>query len=128
MNVLLLDDDVCILTLLRNAFVRWGYEVAVYTDAAQCPVYCSQTCPCNLVNQCPDLILTDVRMPSVDGVKFVEELRRKGCKCPKIGMMSGDWGEKELQKAAYLGTTVFFKPFHIPSLRLWVEQNQKRIA
>lgn len=121
MKVLLLDDDQVILSMLRAVLTKWGHKVSTYADADQCPVYCSMFCPCTLIkNGCPDCILTDVNMPTINGLKFVEEIKRKSCKCPKIGMMSGDWNEIDLGKATHMGATIFSKPFDIQRLFSWV--------
>jgi DNA-binding response OmpR family regulator len=129
MNILLLDDDPLILSLLKGAFVKWGYNVSAYTNPRLCPAFCAEGCPCTLAgNGCPDLVLTDVNMPGVNGVTFVEELVRKGCRCRKIGMMSGDWSEPHIRRANELGASIFSKPFHIPSLYVWALEEKKRSA
>jgi len=119
MNVLLLDDDPFILSLLNTVLVKWGHRVFLFTNPSRCPIYFSKACPCTL-NECPDIVLTDVNMPTINGMKFIEELKRKCCKCPTLGMMSGDWGETDLRKAVQMGATVFSKPFNLPSLHAWL--------
>jgi DNA-binding response OmpR family regulator len=129
MNILLLDDDVVILSLLQKTFVKWGHLVVTYSDPDQCPLWCSLNCPCSLFKKgCPDCILTDVKMINVNGVKFIEELKRKGCRCQKIGIMSGDWNEFDYQKAIRLGATIFTKPFALQSLRSWLSEEVKIAA
>jgi len=121
MNVLIMDDDLGVLSMLHRAFETWGYKVDVYINPEICPAYCSQTCPCDIIKKgCPDVILTDVYMPHVNGVKFIQELRRKGCKCPKIGVMSGDWSDSDLLTVANMGVTVFAKPFDLSGIRTWL--------
>ena len=129
MNVLLIDDDLFILSMLQGALVKWGHKVEAYHTPEACPAYCSQTCPCAIFNNgCPDVILTDVNMPVVNGIKFIEELKRKGCKCQKIGMMSGDWSDSDLLKATHMGVTVFSKPFDLSRLRSWVSEEIRCVA
>ncbi len=123
MNILLIDDDLFILSMLQKAFEKWGHKVDAYINPEICPAYCSQTCPCTIFkNRCPDVILTDVNMPLVNGVRFVEELKRKSCQCQKIGMMSGDWSDSDLRRAAHIGVTIFSKPFDLSRLRSWVSE------
>ena len=100
MNVLLIDDDLPILSMIQGALEKWGHKVDAYLNPEICPAYSSPACHCDRFNKgCPDVILTDVNMPLVNGIKFVEELKRKSCKCRKIGMMSGDWNDSDLLKA-----------------------------
>ena len=39
MNVLLMDDDLLILSLLHRAFETWGHNVNVYLNPGVCPAY-----------------------------------------------------------------------------------------
>ncbi len=121
MNVMLLDDDPFVLSMLKAAFEKHGHKVIPYSNPDRCPAYCSLLCPCTLLkNGCPDAILSDVNMPLVNGVKFIQELKRKGCTCSKIGLMSGDWSEVDIQTAVRLDATIFFKPFDLKSLLSWI--------
>jgi CheY-like chemotaxis protein len=125
MNVLLMDDDIFMISLLKGALVRWGHKVDAYSNPNNCPAFCAAACPCALIkNGCPDIILSDVNMPQVNGIAFIRELKRKGCKCPKIGMMSGDWSDLDLLTVTHFGVTVFAKPFDLSRLQSWVlEEN-----
>lgn len=123
MKALVLDDDPLVLTLLRRVLAHRGYEVDCYADPATCPTNTSLACPCALREHgCPDLILTDVNMPSLSGIEFVEGLRLRGCTCRNIGMVSGNWSETSLAKAARMGVRVFAKPFDMPKLDAWLKQ------
>lgn len=129
MNVLILDDDPFVLSLLKTAFEKRGYNVLTYTNPDQCPLYCSLSCHCTLFkNGCPDVILSDVNMPHVNGVKLIEELKRKNCKCIKIGLMSGDWSDADIEKAARWDVAVFSKPFELSALLSWVSSDIRDVA
>lgn len=131
MKALVLDDDPLVLSLLSHLLAFRGYDVASYADPGQCPLSECCACPCALRQAgCPNLILTDVNMPTMNGVEFVAELRRKGCQCPNIAMISGDWSESNLALARQLGAQVFFKPCDLPRLDTWARQilEQRAIA
>jgi CheY-like chemotaxis protein len=65
-HVLLVDDEPALLTMLSKLFTR-DYQVETAPDGSQA-IQCVQRRP-------PDLILTDIYMPNLDGLKFLEIVR-----------------------------------------------------
>lgn len=129
MNVLILEADPLANSLLLATFLQWGHRIYSYSNPLKCPAFCSQACPCDLSRTgCPEVVLVDMHMPGVSGLKFIEELRRKNCHFCKIGMMADNWSSSDLQKALHLGASVFAKPFHFPSLHSWISAEIKRVA
>ena len=127
-KALICDDDPLILALLGRLFARRGYEVAAYSDAVDCPLYQAPACPCAVVQCCPDVILTDLSMPVVNGLDFVETQVKKGCKCPHIALMSGRWAESDLQRAVALGVKFFPKPFYSEQINAWLDEIERGSA
>lgn len=37
-----------------------------------------------ILTQCPDLVITDIRMPDMDGLEMLEKVREQGCSCNAI--------------------------------------------
>jgi hypothetical protein len=72
---------------------------------------------------CADIILSDLNMPQVQGLNFVETLVAKGCVVPHIALMSGEWSDADETRAARLGGRLFRKPF---SLDITVGSPQSR--
>ncbi len=66
-NVLIVDDEDDILHLMAEAISRWGYNPIVAHDG-QDAIQKVQELPV-------DLILTDVRMPRVDGISLLQKVR-----------------------------------------------------
>jgi CheY-like chemotaxis protein len=66
-RILVVDDDESIRELLRMHLAAAGYEVLVASDAIAAG-YVVLKAP-------PDLIITDVSMPHMDGFEFVAALR-----------------------------------------------------
>lgn len=130
MKVLVLDDDPIVRSFLQGVLARRGYEVKSYPSPDACPLYASPACPCGSHDDCPDAILTDVRMPGADGFDFVTEQRRKGCRCRHVGLMSGTWSDIELARAKQMGLPSFAKPFHLESLLAWLAKagQKKRLV
>ena len=68
-RVLVVDDDNETLGLLREILVREGYEVSTAQDADAALRVASQ--------EEPDVVITDIQMPGMDGVALLEELRTR---------------------------------------------------
>ncbi len=69
----------------------------------------------------PDLVLSDIRMPGMDGLSFIEELRTKGMEKPVV-MMSGYAEKKDLLRASNLEISGFLeKPCDLNELKHRVE-------
>ena len=123
MKAIILDDDPSVRALLANAFHRRGYEVVVYPNPRECPLYSFDTCPCQAEKPCPSIIVSDYEMPNVNGVEFIEALREKGCKCPNIALVSGCSIPNEvLKRASKLKIKFFAKPFHRSQINEWLNQ------
>lgn len=129
MNVLILEKDPLVRSLLQDSFTLWGHRIYSYSNPMKCPAFSAAVCPCDFSKSgCPDVILVDMNMPGVGGLKFIEELRHKHCRFSKIGMVVDNWSTLDIQKAMHLGASVFAKPFHIPSLHSWISADTKRVA
>ena len=66
-RILVVDDDPDLLGLLRLHLSTAGYEVRAAEDAIQAGYM--------VLAEPPDLIITDVRMPHMDGFEFVAALK-----------------------------------------------------
>jgi len=69
-KILIVDDDGDLRTLLGLCFLRRGHSIVVAGDGAvglQC-----------VATHAPDLLVTDVNMPVLDGLKLLRQLRAAG--------------------------------------------------
>jgi len=67
MKVLIADDDGDFRRMLHDILVKWGFEVVAVPDGTQA----LEVLRADQV----DLILTDINMPSMDGLEFVRQLK-----------------------------------------------------
>jgi CheY-like chemotaxis protein len=126
MRVLLLEDDEHIRDLMTDLFKSRGYEVVHFATPAVCPLQQKPDCICDEHSRCADIILSDLEMPFLTGLQFIENQKNKNCKAPYLAMMSGNWNHHEVEKAKELGCKVFYKPFKISEITEWlvyIEQN-----
>ena len=98
-RILVVDDDDSIRELLRLHLSAAGYEVQVAEDAIAAGYL--------VLKGPPDLIITDVNMPHMDGFEFVAALRAEStlAKIPVIfltSMEDGDARGRELGAVGYV--------------------------
>lgn len=108
-TILIIDDEASIRLLLRSVLEAAGYEVMEATNGRQ---------GLELYRHRPtDLVITDIRMPELDGLEVLLALTREFIHA-KVIVMSGV-GEQEsaLLVAKLLGVRqTIQKPFIIPPL------------
>jgi len=120
-RAILFDDEPDLRRLLELLLQREGYDVFAYPDPSLCPLQHSHDCQCGEGQLCADLVITDIDMPSVSGLDFIESQARKGCKIPDIAVMSGGWSESRAERARKLGCAVFEKPAALSALAEWIQ-------
>ena len=126
-RTILCEDNESVREILNFMLQERGHEVFSYKDAGDCPLSSYSGCKCNHMKFCSDLIISDVSMPNVNGLEFVENLRKNGCKIKNIALVSGFWTEKNISKAKGLGCAVFHKPVAPEELFEWIDTCEKGI-
>jgi len=116
-RVLLADDDDDIRYCLAQLLGYDGYEVIEATDGAELLAELSPWVLDPSGEPPADVIITDVRMPGVDGLSLVEGLRASGWPGPIILMSA--YADDELREVVSRMPNVRFlpKPFHLDVLR-----------
>ena len=118
-HLLLVDDDPNTLASLARAFRLAGYEATVCDNAARAIQL--------ILDHRFDVILSDVVMPGMDGIRMLEELRSSGISTPVI-MISGQANVEMAVRATRLGAVDFLeKPLSTDKLLLTVG-NALRLA
>jgi len=106
-KILVVDDDPNICELLELRLKSSGYEVSTACNGVAAFVKAS--------DEKPDLIILDVAMPTMDGLKFVQATRWLEMKNIPIIILSGRRNTKEIFDA--LGVVHFLtKPFESKEL------------
>ncbi len=126
-RIILFDDDPNIREPLEIGLKHKGYEVFIYQDPSLCSLQHSHDCQCKENERCADIVITDIDMPNVSGLDFIDDQVRKGCKIENIAIMSGAWSELDLQRTKDLGCSVFEKPFTLSILIEWIYKCEIRM-
>ncbi|MBC8718275.1 sigma-54 dependent transcriptional regulator [Ochrobactrum sp. Marseille-Q0166] len=80
LRVMLVDDDAAFRTALADSFQIAGFEIETYHDG--------QSALANLAADYPGIVVTDIRMPKVDGHEVLEKLLTRDPDLPVI-LMTG---------------------------------------
>lgn len=84
-------------------------------------------CGCAPDETCADVIISDLGMPGMDGLSFIEALKEKKCRCRHLAVMSGLWKNEELRQAELLGCTILSKPFQTNAFFRWLKAIEKEL-
>ena len=114
-QVLVVDDELDIRTLLQEILSEEGYQVTVAADADEARAA--------WVDDKPDLVLLDIWMPGTDGITLLREWSDgKPLACPVV-MMSGHGTVETAVEATRLGAFDFVeKPLSLAELLRTVER------
>ena len=107
MKILVVDDEVEVLTLIQLGLMRTGYEVATADNASSALQLLAQ--------EKPNLAVVDVMMPDMDGYDLVQAIRRRS-NMPVLmltakGSVAGEVASLELGADDYIT-----KPFSMENL------------
>lgn len=118
MKILIADDSGMMRTIQRICFKRMGIENVVEVKNGKQAL--------ELIDQSDfDLITTDWRMPVMDGVELVQEIRKRGLDLPVI-MITSETEKCRVVTAINAGVSDYIvKPFTRDELQLklskWIE-------
>jgi CheY-like chemotaxis protein len=122
LRIILLDDNEAVRSLLSEIFTDRGYEVFAFSNPSICPLQMLPECRCEPNQTCTDIIVSDMDMPSMTGLSFIENQKKKNCKCQHVVLMSGSWTEQALLRAHELGCKTFAKPFSFEEFNEWLDE------
>lgn len=126
-RVLVFDDEELVRELLQALCERQGYEVITFPHPGICPLHGKNECPCGPESFCADVIISDLQMPVVQGLDFLESLLGKGCHCRHIALVTGSVEVQEVARAAKLGCKLFAKPFNQREISDWLDQVKRSL-
>jgi len=103
-KVLVVDDEPSITELVGLILSEKGYEVSTANDGRQGLK--------QFESMKPDLVITDIVMPDMEGIEFIKVLAKKKKEIPVIVMSGNIMGRKFLKTARLFGARAeLTKPF-----------------
>ena len=126
-RTIICDDNELVRDIYYHILFEHGHEVYSFGDAQYCPLNAIFDSDCNNVTPCSDILISDVSMPQVNGLDFVENLHAKGCKIEHIALISGYWADEDISRAKQLGCSVFHKPMELKDLCEWLAKCEANV-
>lgn len=110
-RITIVEDDASLLGALAFSLEADGYAVATYPTAAAAL----------LAPAGADCLVVDLRLPDMDGLALITELRRAGVASPAI-LITTNPDERRRQEAALAKVLIVEKPLIDGELRACIEQ------
>ena len=113
-RIIVADDEELIREVIRKAIERFlGYEVIEAVDGVDALE--------KVERLTPNLLITDIRMPRMDGMQVLEEIRTRGLDLPVV-ILTGYGQIEDALKAIKLGAKGFMKkPFDLSHIITLIE-------
>ncbi|MGH7318517.1 MAG: sigma-54-dependent transcriptional regulator [Candidatus Rokuibacteriota bacterium] len=108
-RILVVDDDEAIRAVLRDSLALWGYHATTASDGVEALEL--------IKSELFDAVLLDIRMPKMDGLELLREIRRYDVSIPVV-MMTGDPTVETAVEALKQGAYDYLqKPFMAEEVR-----------
>lgn len=117
MRILVVDDEVQITRVLRAALQSNGYEVTTATNGVEALT--------QYLESTPDLVITDLSMPEMDGVELTQEIRQRAS-TPIIVVSVRNQESAKIQALDEGADDYITKPFGIQELLARVRVQLRR--
>src|SRR5574337_872039 len=113
-NILVVDDEQGMRELLTVLLEHQGYRVIAASDLQQALEI--------ITHQLPDLVISDVRMPRMDGIGLLTGIRKTDPHLPVIMVTAYASMDSTIQAMRLGADDYITKPFRIDEIRLVVEK------
>lgn len=114
-KILVIDDDPLILNFVTDALKAVGHTVVQARDGDE-GLAASRAAT-------PDLVITDMVMPNLDGVQLIDLLLKEQPDLPIVAMSGAPDSAQYLHIASFLGAgRLLTKPFSVTALREAVDE------
>jgi two-component system response regulator FlrC len=118
--ILVVDDDLEMRSALKDAIQRLGYTTVICEDGYEAV---------NKLSQCHfSLLITDMKMPRMDGLALLREMRKRGHNIPVLVITGFGTIENAVDTMKEGAIDYLLKPFSFESLKTTIESIIKRTS
>ena len=115
-RILIVDDEIEVVTMLQSFLLRNGYQVSCASNGAETISKAAEQ---------PDLILLDINMPQMDGIEVCKAIR-KVVSCPIVFLTARDQDTDKIEGFTAGGDDYIVKPFSLAELGARIEAHLRR--
>jgi DNA-binding NtrC family response regulator len=119
LKILILDDEPIVCKRLQPALEKLGYEVESFTDSVEATRRIQETSY--------DIVITDLKMKEIDGMRFLEEVKSRHPKTEVIvitGFATMETAKQSFRKGVF---DFIAKPFKLGELQEVVNRAAAKI-
>jgi DNA-binding NtrC family response regulator len=113
-DVVVIDDQASMVKLLSKFLPKHGFTVRSFTNPAEAVV--------DIERQCPDIVLTDLRMPSMDGLELLTRVRQIDPRVPVLIMTAFGSVDSAVQAIKQGASDYITKPFNMDEVVLYLNR------
>ena len=117
-SILIIDDEETILSSLAAVLNNVGYQVETKASAQEAIIL--------LNSQIFDILIVDLKMPTIDGLEFLQQIRPLGLPSTIIVMSAYGNTELALQAIQFGATDYIAKPFNPEELLFTIRKARER--
>jgi CheY-like chemotaxis protein len=119
-RILVVEDDPHILRVVSLWLSRQGHDVLEARNGLAALELVAQ--------HQPEILITDINMPGMDGLELLEQLKQQKCLPPGIVVLTNRWDHREIgQNLADWGARMVPKPFSPTKLAELIEQLEQEV-
>ncbi len=119
LKIMVLDDEPIVCKRLKPALEKLGFEVDAFTESLEAMHQIQDTTY--------DIIITDLKMKGIDGMKFLQEAKKRSPRTEVIvitGFATLETAKESFQKGVF---DFIAKPFKLSEIQKVVEQAAAKV-
>jgi len=129
-RVIIFDDQLYVLDMLKDFFLMRGYEVLSFSDPKDmCHLYSDGADICRNEHPCGDIMITDFQAEGKNGADMIVFQAGKGCKLDARNktVIADRLYDEGGQRADEHGYNVLQRPFTLYAMSEWLDACEKRM-